>query len=93
MLNNLLLKGIVPFWLFLGLTYRYSHLYNPAMLHKMLPALLVGIIVGVALNTVTDWFLSTNPQPEIVWLIIANVIPILGSFSAFIAVLSSSRKL
>ena len=62
------------------------------MIYKLLPSILISIVVGIALNAIMVWFLSTNPQPEIVWLIIATIIPILGTFLTFITILWFSGK-
>jgi len=64
------------------------------MFQQSFPALVVGAVIGIVLNFILSSFISNaNPQPEILWLIIARIIPILGSFATFFTVLSTSEKL
>ena len=59
---------------------------------KIIPALILGIIVGVTIDAIMAWFMTLNPQPKLLWDILNDVLPILGGGFTTVGFLSRTKQ-
>lgn len=60
---------------------------------RLIPALLLGIVVGVAVDAVMAYVITLNPQPKLLWDILNDSLPILtGGLTATGVLLSGTKQ-
>jgi hypothetical protein len=59
---------------------------------KLIPAFILGIIVGIVIDAIMAWFMTLNPQPRLLWDILNDALPILGGGLTVIGFLSSTKQ-
>ena len=59
---------------------------------RLIPALLLGIVVGVTIDAFMAYVMTLNPQPELLWGILNDALPILGGGLTIAGVLSRTKQ-
>jgi hypothetical protein len=59
---------------------------------KLIQAFLFGIVVAVTIDAIMAWFMTTNPQPELLWVILSDALPILGGGFTVIGFMAGTKQ-